>query len=507
MKNINKKNFIFSRFIIMACIVFTVACEEDASDEHYEQLDSRLENNLLSVLSADQEYSTFVTLLEQTGYSDVLETPQAYTVWAPNNTALAQVPDMVLNDPDLLKQLIGNHISRFTYNSSIGEDPVFVKMLNNKYIEFSNDATRVSFGGIEVIEKDLLAANGILHTVTDVLTVKANIWDHLNENTDQFPVMMDYLSEFNSTVFDEVNSVKIGTNTLGQTVYDSIYSSSNSFFKTIGDLSSEEKRFTFIGLTDNAYADTYNVYKDYYQYPVEDSIKYNVDKVIFSNINFPLVNLEDLNGTKVLNTVDNEVVIDPNTVVEDVSLSNGNLFVVNQLDYNPKDVVYKPIRYEIENAQRREIGSLTDLIILDQYSASASGNFTNIVALLENPAVDESNNYFEIAFSNVLSSSYTIHLKFSAIGASQDTQLKFELSYVDENKNTIVNQIPPTVVSKDEDGIVQIGGTYNFPVYINAENNNDFFVKLKVIVAVSEPELFIYDRVFGIDYAELRPTE
>lgn len=507
MKNIKRIINRVNWFMVIVCIVFATGCKDDDWDEHYEQLDSRLESNLLSVLSSEAEYSTFVTLLEQTGYDTVLETAQAYTVWAPNNTAMAQVPSNVLNDSDLLNQFIGNHISRFSYNTSNSENPVLVKMMNNKYIEFLNDAGQVSFGDVEVVEKDILTSNGILHKITDVLDVKPNIWGYLNDNVSQYPIMMDYLTQFNAIVFDEANSVEVGVNSLGQTVYDSIFSSSNSFFKTIGDLSSEEERFTFIGLTDDVYADTYDIFKDYYNNPVEDSIKFNTDKVIFSNINFPQVNLEDLTGGAIPNTIGNEVVIQANDIGDNLDLSNGNLFVASQLNYDPKNVVYKPIRYEIENSDRRVFGSLTDFLIQDRFDPFASGRFTNVVSLLENPDANDSNNYFEIAFTNVLSASYTVNLKFSAIGASQSTKLKFELSYVDENKNTIVNEIPAIIVNNQEDGIIQIGDAYSFPVYINQEDSNDFFVKLKVIIDVTEPELLLYDRNFGIDYAELVPTE
>ena len=90
-------------------------------------------------------------------------------------------------------------------------------------------------------------------------------------------------------------------------------------------------------------------------------------------------------------------------------------------------------------------------------------------------------------------------------------EIKFEFMYVeidpDGKKNTVVHKIPSVVVSNLEDGIIRIGDTYSIPVYVNNNNNNSFFVKLKVIVDVSEPELLLYDRMFGIDYAELIPTE
>lgn len=512
----NKNNFIatIGRTLAILVILIAYSCKEEALEDHYEQQDERLDSTILEVLSSDSNYSTFVQLVKQTGYEELLKSSQAFTVWAPSNEALSLVPSSILNDEVALTALIGNHISSFSYNSTIpfNEDfennTVLVQMFNNKYVEFSNINGQVSFGDIEVQETDVLTANGLIHKVSDVLNVSPNIWSYLNDNAASFPELITYFEQFNEVAFDQQNSVVLGTNTLGQTVYDSIFSVTNTRFKTIGDLSSEEARFTYVGLTDAAYTGIYDRFKEFYQFPIEDSIKSNTDKTIFDNLNFPAVDIADLDGSiKTENIVKNEVVLDPTAISDNISLSNGNVFLMDPLNYDPKNVMYKLVRYEIENTERREIGNLSDLSIVQDYEFSASGRFNNTVSLLANPDASESNNYFEIAFSNVLSASYNINLKFTPVGASQKTKLKFELSYVNASKQIIVHEIDPIDVGNLEDGIITIGDVYDIPVFINEEIDNEYFVKLKVIVDVSEAELIIYDRKFGLDYAELTPVE
>ncbi|CAH8281430.1 putative surface protein with fasciclin (FAS1) repeats [Mariniflexile fucanivorans] len=508
MKNKNICIFNFSRLLVIVCIFLTVSCKEEAWDDHYDQQDSRLEKSILTVLSENPEYSTFVTYLEQTGYSSQLQTSQAFTVWAPTNAAFAEVSSTILNNPDLLKELIGNHVSSFSYNTSSNPD-VLVKMFNNKYVQFINANGTSTFGGLNLKDKDMLTANGVLHTINEVLLVSPNIWGYLNNNASEFPSLMEFLTQYNETIFDEQNSVKTGTNSLGQSVYDSIFIPSNTFFKTIGDLSSEERRYTFIGLTEPAYTGIYDTFKDFYNYPVADSIKANTDRTIFSNLNFlgTAEEINDLSGTPIYTTTGGLVTLDPSSITENVALSNGNVFVVNQLNYDPKSLIYKNIRYEIENAERRTIGDIVALTIQKKFSTSSSGLFYNTVSLDQNPNAGSTNNYFEIAFTNVLSASYTLHLKFVPVGASKKTKLRFEFSYTDANKNKVVKQIPAIEVGNQEDGVIQIGDVFDIPVYINKEVNNNYSVKLKVFVDVSEPELILYDRRFGIDYAELKPVE
>ncbi|XMO85330.1 fasciclin domain-containing protein [Algibacter sp. AS12] len=513
----NKNNFIatLSRTLAIVLILFAFSCKEEALEEHYEQLDDRLETSILETLSSDSDYSTFLQLIKQTGYEHLLSSSQAFTVWAPNNEALSMVSSTILNDDVALTALIGNHISRFTYNSTISyneelqDNSVLVKMFNNKYVEFSNAGGQVTFGDVAVQDADILTTNGVLHKMSDVLTVSPNIWSYLNDNANDFPELITYFEQFNKISFDEENSVSLGQNSLGQTVYDSVFSITNTRFSTIGDLSSEESRFTFLGLTDAAYTGVYDSFKDFYQFPVEDSVKTNTNRTIFNNLNFfPIVELEDLDGiTTNRNTAGNNVIIDPASVTENFSLSNGNLFVVNELNYDPKNVMYKPIRYEIENPERRTIGNLSEFSVVQDFDETASGRFTNTVNLLANPDNNDSNNYVEVAFTNVLSASYKINVKFSRVGASKKTKLKFELSYVDASKQTVVHEIDAIDVSNLEEGVVTIGDIYDIPVFVNNEIDNDYFVKLKVIVDVIDAELILYDRKFGLDYVELTPVE
>lgn len=504
----NKINAIinFSRFLAILCLLIVFGCKDEAWDDHYEAVDSRLESNILTVLSQDPEFATFLNYIYQTGYNEQLETTQAFTVWAPTNDAFNLVPSNILNNPDLLKELIGNHISLFSYNAS-NQEEVLVKMFNNKYVEFLNTTGGSTFGGVNVVESDILASNGIVHSISSVLEVNPNIWGYLNENSDQFPTLMTFLEQFNETAFDEENSVEIGTNTLGQTVYDSIFSTTNSYFKTIGDLSLEESRYTFIGLTEDIYTDAFDIFDDYYYYPIADTVKNNTDKAIFKNLTYDLVDVSELNGSKITSTTGGELLLNASDVDEEIELSNGNLLFVNQLNFDPIDVIYKPIRYEVENTERRTIGSLTDFSIQKNYDAFASEQFTNTITLLRNPDGNDGNNYFEVAFTNVLSASYKINAKFTPVGAAQSTKLKFELRYIGSNFLPVVEEIGPIVVSNLEDGVISIGDEYDFTFFVNEDIDNYFHVNLRVIVDVSEPELLLYDRSFGLDYVELVPTE
>ncbi|WP_372753382.1 fasciclin domain-containing protein [Labilibaculum sp.] len=506
MKYIYNYKLVYSLIASIALVFATVSCDDEVSDEHFNQIDIALEQNLKSLIAEDAELSTFYSLLQQTGYDTLLTYTQAYTVWAPTNDALATVSDDILNDADALYQLIGNHISRYSYTSSdIASEDILVKMFNDKYVENSMVDGTVYFDEAEVIEGDNLSSNGILHKIGDVVSVKSNIWNYLSE-ADGFSTLVDYISQYESIVFDADVSTIIGQNSLGKNVYDSVFISTNSYFDLVGDLNNEEERHSYIALSDDVYAVAYDSFKDYYQHPVEDSTITNVNATLFNNLNFDELSNDQL-GTTVCNTLGNCGIINTGSVDESIRLSNGNILAVNNFDLTPEDLVYKPIRYEVENSARRTVGDAVALTIKKDYDITASGLFTNKIQLDENPDDKETNNYFEVEFSYVLSADYDVYIKFSPIGASKDTKLKFEFSYTDADAKTVTNEIESIVIGNEENSSMKIGSTYTNPVYVNDNSDNKYIVKLKVFVDVSEAELVLYDRVFGIDYIELVPAE
>lgn len=503
MKNRFKYNSIIIAFSILTTLV---SCKDDW-EEHYEQIDARLDSDILTVLAQDDDYSEFLGYLKETHIDSVLMASQAYTVWAPTNEAFASVPTEILEDEDLLKSLIENHVGRNSYTSGSFEDLVLVKMFNGKYLDFNKTTGSLTFGGVEMLENDILTSNGVVHKIKSTIEVRDNIWSYLKDNTERFPYQISYLEQFNQEAFDEDASTPISINSLGQTVYDSIFKESNTFFDIIGDLNSEETRFSFIGLTDEVYTQLYTNLEGYFAHKIADSTQLAIDRIIFNNVNFPLIDPIEIDGVEIDTTTTlNRVVISPPTDIE--TFSNGNVLEVNEFVLDPKEIFYKPSRYEVENTVRREIGSTVDLTIQSVFDETASGRFTNIVSMLNDPNSTNTNNNFEVSFHNVYAAAYNVKVKFSPVSNDDEpTKLRFELTYNNLNGSEVVEEIESIIVEADEERDIQIGGDYLFNAFVDESENNIYNVKLKVIVDVNNAELALYNRRFGIDYIELVPVE
>jgi uncharacterized surface protein with fasciclin (FAS1) repeats len=504
-----KRNSIlfFASFIAVLSVAFIFSgCNKDKEwDEHYNKTDQRLNDNLLTLLKADPDLSIFVGYLQDTGYDSLLTYSQSYTVWAPVNSAFDAVSADTLNDPDLLKVLIGNHLSRFSFATSDVGSGKSVKMYSGKYNLFTGSAGTYQLASAGLTESDILTQNGILHKVDRVVSVRRNIWDYMRFSGN-FPKAIDYLDTFDIQVFDPYTSIRTGNNTLGQPIYDSSFVYSSTYFDKVGDLNSEENHFTYLGLTDAAYDKAYNYFKNFYKHPVADTTEQNTLKSIFRNLAFPPVSLQDLPGDYITNTWGNKIKIEASSVSEDVTLSNGHVFVLDTITCSAQDIIYKPVRYEVEDVRRRAIGATTAVTITKAYDLAASGNFNNIVSYILTTAPTTSNNYFEVKFSNVLSAKYDVYVKFSPSGASKDTKLTFRLVYSNFTSGTTTVNTGSTVISKTLDAPLKIGTTSTIPVFINGSTSNTYSVTFRIMFDVSIAEMVLYDRIYGIDYIDLVPV-
>jgi uncharacterized surface protein with fasciclin (FAS1) repeats len=493
-------------------IMFASACENERWDNHYRQSDARLSVDLLERIKSDPDLSTFAGYLEQTGYDTVLAQNQAYTVWAPDNNAFSNYSGSTnLSNPEALSALIANHISMFSYTSAHGAQDNLVKVLNNKYIKYINTGTSRTFADATVILDDILCSNGILHEIDAVAEVRPNIWGYL-QNSSEFPLMMTYLDQFNKVQFDPQSSVVIGQNSLGQPVYDSVFVVANSYFDIVGDLNSEENRYSFMALTDEVYATAFDTISTYYSHPDTQVVVSNTEATIYNNLNFNEFTVAGITGDKITNTIGNSLEVNASTIETSMNLSNGKLFILNDYTFDVRDLIYKPIRYEVENTKRRFISNISELTIQKIYKTNASGLFTNKIAYIGDSLSYNVNNYFEVKFSEVLSADYDLYVKYSNIGNARKTFITYDIFVTGINEETgeiseSVYTIPEQIVNPDEDNRIKIGESFNVPIYIDDNLNNSYYVKVRVQIAVSEAQSILYDQAVGIDYLELVPAE
>ena len=186
--------------------------------------------NLLDYLKSQENYSAFVTLLEETGYDAELSRNQILTVWVPGNEVLTAVTaNMDLKNK---KRLVKNHINNVAlYNSKlnrkVGSE---IQSLEGKLLMIDKQDGVFSIDGKSVIKANQVCQNGVVHEIEGAMIPRQNIYEYLLECGDNYSIFRDSLLYFNDTIFRPDLSFPKGVDEIGNTIYDSVFVIENKYF-------------------------------------------------------------------------------------------------------------------------------------------------------------------------------------------------------------------------------------------------------------------------------------
>lgn len=131
--------------------------------------------DIIETLEKEGLYETFLDALALTGLTELLKESGPFTVFAPDESAFAKLsPNVVeelLSDPDRLKNILLYHILQDEYMFDDLEDNPFVETMQGESVglDFSRG---VSVNAAAIMEMDIEADNGIIHSIDTVLLPK-----------------------------------------------------------------------------------------------------------------------------------------------------------------------------------------------------------------------------------------------------------------------------------------------------------------------------------------------
>lgn len=271
-------------FFLLALIVSVIgfsSCENDLWNQHYKVDNNGVSNKTLwETIKTNPELSEFAWAVRVTGYDVVLSSSQMLTVWAPTNSDANGIDTLALSKfeatPEgiakkakylltLKKQFVENHISRYSYSVSGFFDRRIV-LLNKKITHFITTNQNCTFGGINIVSKNSISKNGILHVIDAKLSYFPNLWELLSTNS-QLDSLKNYLYAFDMVTFDPSISIPGDVNENGDIVYlDSVKYNNNAMYKVIGRLSSEDSTYVAILPSNVAWNNSYANISQYFKY-------------------------------------------------------------------------------------------------------------------------------------------------------------------------------------------------------------------------------------------------
>jgi uncharacterized surface protein with fasciclin (FAS1) repeats len=322
-------------FCVLAFVMVMIGCKK--WEEHTEVENQDLTKTLLEEISQRSNLSKFLEYVKKTGLDKELASSKTYTVWAPVNDALQTLDPTIIADTAKLRQFVSNHISYQTYFTRNAATPVRVPMLNGKRVTF----TSTKFDDATITEKDKYVSNGVLQVIDKMVAVLPNAWELVNNTKTAFQ-QSAYILSLTRNVFDPTNAIIDSiSSTTGQPIYrpgtDSVLK--NVYNTEVYDLQNEAKQYTYFILNDGALNAEITKMNPFYKTSTADSTKNLASFAVVKDLTvegvYEIAQLPAFLTSK----FGVKIPIDVSKIVETRRMSNGIAYVMNSINFDPKEKI------------------------------------------------------------------------------------------------------------------------------------------------------------------------
>ncbi|GAB6010962.1 fasciclin domain-containing protein [Viscerimonas tarda] len=315
-----KQKLIIPKILALAAMLCLFAC--DAWKDDMQLNNSNLDKNLNELIVENPDISVFAQALRLTGYDKLLREEQSLTVFAPGNEALQQLD---LSDLETLKEWMKGYIAYLSYytdasgNFTLSGEPVSqVEMLNGKSLSVYPSLA---------LRSNLVCGNGVLHIINSTLDNRKNIWEYLQEQ--QGYEQIQFIQSLEEQVMDKDKSLQIGVDMNGRPVYDTIWTTRNTFLEAC-PLGDERQSFTVVLLEQNTFDALKTKYAKYMRQ--RDTNAQNKEIVRQLAADLTLKNTLINNAGRYPSLGDVLVDIDPANITESYTASNGTVYKLSAAD-------------------------------------------------------------------------------------------------------------------------------------------------------------------------------
>ncbi|MBD2072049.1 fasciclin domain-containing protein [Leptolyngbya sp. FACHB-671] len=169
-------------FAGISVALVTPAIAHSPQPDHYSEITLQSEiqvaqssNDIVDVATASGSFSTLIGLLTELGMAEDLRGYGRFTVFAPTDAAFEAIPDDVLQalagDRELLAQVLTYHVvaEREPYYMDDFSGSQSLRTLERSEITVSRRGRSLSVNGVDVIEANIEASNGVIHVIDQVL--------------------------------------------------------------------------------------------------------------------------------------------------------------------------------------------------------------------------------------------------------------------------------------------------------------------------------------------------
>lgn len=317
---------------LLVLTLIVVGCKK--GDDPNVLRDEALKQHVADLLKADPQFSSFVKLLNETGFDSVLASSRAFTVFAPSNEALQNLQPSAVSSPEAKRRFVANHIAPSLYSVTPG-GAVRLEMLNGKFNQVSG--SRIENAAVKSANR--YASNGIVHQIDAPVYALENCWEFMNGSRSPAK-QRTFLSTLNRKIYDLTNAVLIGVDpNTGANLYqqgtDSVFA--NLYLRRVQDLDNEKKQFTVFVPEDAAWDAELNTYRPYFTASTPDSTEFATAWNVYRDFAVDTLLEPSSLPASVTTKTGVRIVIDRANIAQSIKTSNGYVYVMRSLGMLPAD--------------------------------------------------------------------------------------------------------------------------------------------------------------------------
>lgn len=236
-------------------LLFT-SCSELKDDDHYSRSDSQIANSELKIVDQTSEQyikgrsdlTQMNSLFEKQGIYEELEKKGQLS------TLLVVTNDNFSEPQEEQEFITRSHVSDISISPANLEDGTRLMMWHGKYVNVSIDSLGLEgnivnhiFFNNGAVKEVVKTKSGYIYIISDMIQTPTSLRDFIEALPDEYSIFRDMVQSSGGREFDRANSKAIGVNEQGNTVYDSVFIYTNTFFDAVSfDMNSESLTATML---------------------------------------------------------------------------------------------------------------------------------------------------------------------------------------------------------------------------------------------------------------------
>lgn len=363
--------------VLLSLPIFS--CRENW-EEHYGTPPETVDRNVWEALVEDQDISLFVDKLIEFEYDTLFDSDNTYTLFIPVNHAFEQY----LDTASVTETLLNYHISRYFLQSGTLSGQRRIQTSGEKYVLLEKINNVMRFDGIPLSFESPLYVNGKYFRLDHVAIPRPNLYEYIAATNTHIKRFID---SQDSIILDKAESIPIGIDDNGNTIYDTVALVINKFEEEYFHISEEfrSRTATMVFPSGKQYESALNSiasvlgdYQNHTEIPLdwqqEVLIPYLMEHGVFQNSLEPIEFVPSgLFGDtlKLKNILGDSIVIDYG-VTNKQECSNG--YAYNIADFQVPDTLYLgATRFEAEELLDRS--GINKYIWVDGVTIDPVGQF------------------------------------------------------------------------------------------------------------------------------------